>query len=178
GGFLINTAISTMMLTIAGIAAAAAVLNAVLPALSRSSGAVVTASAKVDERLNSDIEIVHAIAELDSSGSFSDTNGNGKFDIILWVKNVGSTRVLSVAQGDVFLGQAASFNRIPHETEVQEGQFPRWSYCVEGCSESTEWGPKNTLRITVTYDTTQSQGNYDAKVVIANGVSDTFFFSI
>ena len=60
-----------MMLTVAGIAAAAAVLNAVLPALSRSSGAVVTASAKVDERLNRDIAIVHVIGELDSTSGVS-----------------------------------------------------------------------------------------------------------
>ena len=164
-----------MMLTVAGIAAAAAVLNAILPALSRSSGAVTTASAKVDDRLKSDIEVVHAVGELDSCGSFSDTNGNGKFDIFIWVKNVGSSRMFSIAQSDVFLGKTGDFTRIPNEEDVQSSVFPRWSYSIEN---DTEGGPKATLKITVTYDSTQSQGNYDIKVTIPNGVSDDCFFSM
>ena len=47
-----------MLLTIAGVLGAAAVFNAVYPALTRSSSAVIAASAKVDDRLKSDIEII------------------------------------------------------------------------------------------------------------------------
>ena len=163
------------MLTIAGVAAAAAIVNAVYPALSRSSGAVITASATVDDRLKSDVAVVHAVGELDADGQFDDTNGNGKFDIFLWVKNIGSTRISSVSQSDVFVGKTGDFNRIPHETEVEAGEFPRWGYSIEN---STEWDSKATLKITVTYGSTQSQGNYDVKVIIPNGVSDEYFFSL
>ena len=104
------------MLTIAGVAAAGAIVNAIYPILSRSTGAVITASASVDDRLKSDIAIIHAVGELDSGGAFDDTNGNGVFDTILWVKNVGSTRISSIPQTDVFLGKAGNFARIPHET--------------------------------------------------------------
>ena len=164
------------MLTIAGVAAAAAVLNAIFPAVSRSSGAVITASASVDDRLKSDITIVHAVGELDSSASFADTNGNGKFDIFIWVKNVGSTRIFSIPETDIFVGKTGDFTRIPHETEVQAGAYPRWNHSIEG--GDAEWGPKNTLKITVTYNATQAQGNYDVKVIIPNSVSDEYFFSI
>lgn len=163
------------MLTIAGVAAAGAILNAVFPLVSRSARAVVTASASVDDRLKSDIAIVHAVGELDSGGSFSDTNGNGLFDIFLWVKNVGDTRILTISDTDLFLGPKGSFTRIPHETEVQAGVYPRWNSTIEN---DTEWGPKATIKVTVTYSSAQAQANYDSKVVIPNGVSDEYFFSL
>lgn len=165
-----------MMLTIAGVAAAAAIINAVLPTLSRSSGAVITSSAKVDDRLKTDIEIVHIVGELDASGVFQDTNGDGLFDIFIWVKNVGQTRISSINQTDVFLGTIGNFPRIPHESELQSGEYPRWSYILEG--GATEWGPKNTLKITSTWNSTQDAGNYDVKVIIPNGVTDEQFFSM
>ena len=164
------------MLTIAAVAAAGAIINAIYPALSRSTGAIVTASDQVDNRLKSDIAIVHAIGELDSGGSFADTNGNGQFDIFVWVKNIGDTRIFSLSQIDLFVGKTGDFARIPHETEVQAGVYPRWGYSIEG--GSSEWGLKNTLKITVTYSSTQSQGNYDVKVIIPNGISDEDFFSM
>ena len=113
------------MLTIAGVASLAAVINALFPLISRSSSALVAASAKVDDRLKSDIEIIHAVGELNSSGSFSDTNGNGRFEIFIWVKNVGDTRILNLTQMDVFVGTTSTFTRIPHLTEVEAGVYPR-----------------------------------------------------
>ena len=103
-----------MMLTIAAVAAAAAIFNAVFPALSRSTGAIVQAGASVDDRLKSDIEIVHVVGELDSAGAFADTNSNAKFEIFIWVKNVGTTRIVDEKAIDLFLGQPGSFIRIPH----------------------------------------------------------------
>ena len=168
------------MLTIAGIASAAVILNVVQPALTRSSGAVISASAKVDNRLKSDIEIVHTLGELNASSTFADTNGNAKFDIITWVKNIGTAKILSISQTDVFLGKTGAFVRVPHETEVGATTFPRWSFKIENPADPTvpEWDPNATLRITVTYDATQSTGNYDLKVVIPNGISDEAFFSL
>ena len=165
-----------MMLTIAGVLSAAAVFNAVYPALTRSSGALVSASAKVDDRLKSDIEIIHAVGELDADGSFQDTNSNSKFDFFVWVKNVGDTRIDAIKESDVFLGAAGDFKRIPQEVEVESSVYPRWSYTLE--NTGTEWAPKVTLKITVTYNSTQSQATYDVKVIIPNGVSDDHFFSI
>lgn len=165
-----------MILTIAGIAAAGAIFNAIFPVLSRSSGSIVQSGAKINDRLKSDIEIVHVVGELDSSSTFSDTNGNGSFDIFIWAKNVGNTRILDITATDVFIGQTGNFSRIPHEEDVEAGEYPRWSHALEGAD--TEWGPKATLKITVTYSSTQSTGNYDTKVIIPNGVADEYFFSM
>ena len=167
------------MLTIAGVASIAAIINAIFPVVSRTSGAITTSSAKVDDRLRSDIEIIHAVGELDSGGSFVDTNGNGRFEIFVWVKNVGDTRILALEEIDVFVGQIGSFERIPHQVEVEAGVYPRWSQDVEGQSDDTQWTPKQTLKISIDYDTdTQSQGSYDIKVIIPNGITDEYFFSM
>ena len=169
-----------MMLTIAGIASLAAVFNAIFPALTRSSGAIVTSSAKIDERLRSDIEIIHAVGELDSSGSFADSSPtNGVFEVFVWVKNVGDTRITSIEQTDVFFGQVGNFSRIPHLVDVEAGVYPRWNHDVEGSSDDDELNPKGTLKITIDYDTnTQSQGSYDVKVTVPSGVTDEYFFSM
>ena len=168
-----------MMLTIAGVASAAAILNAVYPAVARSTGALISASDKVDERLKSDIEIVHAIGELNASGAFADTNSNGRFEIFVWVKNVGSSRITSISESDTFFGQVGNFPRISHEVDLEGGQYPRWFYAVEGTSDDTEWNPRETMKITIDFNTdTQSAGTYDIKFIIPNGVSDEFFFSM
>lgn len=166
-----------MMLTVAGIASAVAIINAIYPALTRSSSAVITASGKVDDRLKSDIEIIHVAAEVDANGAFSDTNANGKFDIFVWVKNVGDTRIFSVTDVDVFLGQTGEFVRVPHQSEVNSTVYPRWRESIEN---DTEWAPKATLKITVTYETStpEPSGTYYVKVIAPNGVSDEAFFSI
>jgi hypothetical protein len=169
-----------MFLTIAGILSAVAVFNAVYPAVTRSSGAVTSASARVDDRLKSSIEVVHAVGELDSAGLFQDTNSNGKFDFFVWVKNVGDTTIDAVAETDLFLGPPGNFTRIPHESDVQATVYPRWSFSIE--NNTTEYAPKATLKLTVTYnsppDPTPSLGTYDVKVIIPNGVSDEYFFSL
>ena len=169
-----------MMLTIAGIASLAAVFNAIFPALNRSSGAIVTSSAKIDERLRSDIEIIHVVGELNASGSFADSSPtNGVFEIFVWVKNVGDTRITSIENTDVFIGGIGSFSRIPHLVEVQAGTYPRWSHTIEGSEDDTQLNPTDTLKITIDYDTdTQAQGTYDVKVTVPSGVTDEYFFSM
>ena len=180
GGPPINTSITTMLLTIAGILSAVAVFNAIYPAVTRSSGAVTAASARVDDRLKSGIEIVHAVGELDANDTFQDTNGNGKFDFFVWIKNVGDTTIDSVDDTDLFLGLTGSFNRIPHEGDVQSTVFPRWSSSIE--NNSVEWATRATLKMTVTYDSppdpTPAKGTYDVKVIIPNGISAEDFFSM
>lgn len=168
------------MLTIAGIASLVAVFNAIFPALSRSAGAIVTSSANIDERLRSDIEIIHAVGELDASGSFVDSSPtNGSFEIFVWVKNVGDTRITSIENTDVFIGQIGTFARIPHIVEVDAGVYPRWTHKVEGSNDDTQLNPRGTLKITIDYDTdTQTQGSYDIKVTVPSGVTDEYFFSM
>ena len=62
---------------------------------------------------------------------------------------------------------------------VESGVYPRWQQDVEGDSDDTEMSPKETVKITVDYDTsTQAQGDYDIKIIIPNGITDEYFFSM
>ena len=98
-----------MLLTIAGVISAIAIMNAILPAVSRSTNAVTTASNTVDERIKTDISVIHAVGELTATSSpgWVDTNSNSRFDFFVWVKNVGDRTVDLINETDVFFGQIA-----------------------------------------------------------------------
>ena len=169
-----------MLLTIAGVIAAVAVMNAVFPAVTRSSGALTTASNTVDERIKTNISVVQSVGELDSGGSFVDTNSNSLFDFYVWVKNVGDITVPAVDEVDVFFGEPGSIVRIPY-TADSPSTYPNWTYAVEG---GGDWEVSSTVRIEIRFDDgcpgacTQPQGTYFVRVVTPNGVPAESYFSM
>lgn len=146
------------------------------PVIGRSSEAISVARQTAVERLNADLAIIIVEEELNSVGTFDDTNGNGKFDLFIWVKNTGNARISDFVKMDLFISNAGSFLRVPHEDEVAATVYPRWSGVLE--DGQTEWGPKDTVKITTTYDTPLSQGDYVIKAVLPNGAVDNYPFVI
>jgi len=169
-----------MLLTIAGVIAAVAVMNAVFPAVTRSSSALTAASSTVDERIKTNISVVQSVGELDSGGSFVDTNSNSLFDFYVWVKNVGDVTVPAVNEVDVFFGEPGSIVRIPY-TDDSPSTYPNWTYAVEG---GGDWDVSSTVRIEVRFDDgcpgacSQPQGTYFVRVVTPNGVPAESYFSM
>jgi hypothetical protein len=147
---------------------AVGLFNAAYPAVVDSSQAINNMAARSEDRLQSQIEIIHVAAELDSDGWWQDTDGNGYFDVFVWVKNIGSTRIYPVESLDVFFGSEGSFVRIPH-ANYAGGTYPRWSGRIENGSD---WTPTGTLRIAISYSYPQPSGRYYVKVTAPNGVSD------
>lgn len=154
------------------------------PAIGRSSSAVVSAAGKVDDRIKSQISIIHATGELDSSQVWQDTDSDGDFDVFLWVKNVGSMDIVAIEEVDVFFGTQGDFSRIPYVDDAGGGS-PNWTYAIEN---DTNWKPTATLKISIHYTATctpapcspapLASDTYFVKVTVANGVSDEHFFSI
>ncbi len=169
-----------MLLTIAGVVAAIAVMNAVFPAISRSSSALTTASSTVDERIRTNVSVVQSVGELDSGGSFVDTNSNSLFDFYVWVKNVGDVTVPAVGETDVFFGQPGSITRIPSSVD-SPSTYPNWTYSVEG---GGDWEVAETVRIEVRFDDgcpgacSKPAGTYFVRIVTPNGVATESFFSM
>ncbi len=177
-----------MLLTIAGVASMMVIFNSVYPAIGRSSSAVASATDKVDERIKSQIRIVHTTGELDENQKWQDTDSDGDFNVFVWVKNVGATKLVAIKENDVFFGEEGDFARIPHEDDAG-GSFPRWKFDIEN---DTEWKPTATLKITIHFtdtpcDTgphttgctaTNLSDTYFVKVATANGVFDEHFFSL
>ncbi|MEW5985591.1 MAG: hypothetical protein AB1791_03060 [Chloroflexota bacterium] len=169
-----DKAITTALMVITGMITVTLLFNAVYPAVLDGSDAMSNMQSRLDERLTSQVEIVHAAAELDSSGLWQDTNGDGHFSVFIWVKNVGSNRIIPIEGTDLFFGPEGNFGRIPHQSEAG-GSFPYWDYDVEN---ATEWTPTATLKITIHYSSVQAAGRYFVKVAAPNGISDETYLSM
>lgn len=151
------------MLTIASIVAVVAVANAVLPSVGRTSGALISASGVVQDRISSQIQIVHA------------TGQNANPDATVWAKNIGSSAVDPLSRVDVFFGPTGSFQRIPQGTAGCAA--PCWEYTLE--NGTSTWEQTSTLRITIHNSSNLATGTtYYVKVVTPNGITDSKFFTV
>jgi len=154
--------ITTVLLIIAGVDCMIFVFNSVYPMVNRSSQAMVSMSEKVDERMKSRINIVHA------------ANSANRTSVYLWVKNVGTQRIVSIDESDLFFGQEDDFERIPYVDDAVGG-YPQWAYTLEN---DTLWQTSATLKITITYSSDPGAATYFAKFIIPNGISDEYYFSM
>jgi flagellar protein FlaG len=151
------------MLTIASIVAIVAVINAVLPSVGRTSGALISASSVVEDRISSQIQIVHA------------TGQNGNADAKVWVKNIGSAAVDPISRVDVFFGPTGDFQRIPQGDAGCTA--PCWEYTLENGTGT--WEQTSTLLITIHNSGNLATGTtYYVKIVTPNGITDSKFFTV
>ena len=155
-------AITTALLIIAGVVCMIFVFNSVYPMVNSSSQAMTSMAETVDERMKSRINIVHA------------ANSANHTSVYLWIKNVGTQRIVSVEDSDLFFGQEDSFNRIPYVDEAP-ASYPQWSYLLENDSQ---WQTSATIKVTITFSSDPGSGTYYAKFIIPNGISDDFYFSM
>ncbi len=157
-----DRAITTALLIIAGVVCMIFVFNSVYPMVNRSSQAMVSMADQVDERMKSRINIVHA------------ANSANRMSVYIWIKNVGTQRILEVEQSDLFFGMSDNFSHVPYTTDA-EGTYPQWVYSLEN---DTEWQTSATLKITISYSSDPGAGTYFAKFIIPNGISDEYYFSM
>jgi hypothetical protein len=146
----------TVLLLIAGVVCSMVLLNAVYPAITGSSGAIVDAASKIDDRIRSNISII----QMSHSGS----------EFYAWIKNVGAASIGGVSQSDVFFGPQGGFDRVVYGGSVT----PYWVYAIEG---GGAWTPSATLKITVHDSGALATGEYYFKVVIPNGISAQDYYS-
>ena len=157
-----DKAVTTAILIIAGVVCMIFVFNSVYPMINRSSAAMISMTDTIDDRMKSRISIVHA------------ANTAGRQTVYLWVKNVGTTRIVAIEESDVFFGPSDNFSRVPHLDDAG-ASYPRWAYTLEN---DTEWQISATLKITISYDADPGAGTYYGKVIIPNGISDEYYFSM
>lgn len=153
--------ITTALLVIASIVATVALINAVIPAVGKSSGALLTANSDASDRIKTDIDIVFA-------------SGNTTGDrITFWVKNVGSKTIKAIKESDIFLTTPSAITRVPHTGSAS--QDPRWDYVIEG--GATSWGQAVTLKVTLYMDT-GSTGLHKVTIAVYNAVQAEKEFSV
>lgn len=116
----------------------------------------------MDQRLSSRVEIIHATGK--DTGTISEA----------WIKNTGVIRIDAITKVDVFFGVETDFQRITYGGAGCAA--PCWEYELEN---DTEWNPTATLHITINLSSALAAGNtYYMKVVAANGVEDSKFFTL
>jgi len=148
--------IVTGLLVIAGVLSAVMAFNALFPAIAQSGDAMTGMERRLDDRLKSQVEIIHAARSGDTA--------------LVWAKNVGSSRLVGLASVDVFFGPEGNFTRIPYGSGT-----PHWEYTIEN---GTEWTPAATVKISIVNYTFSGPGTrYFVKVVLPNGVDDEYTFS-
>jgi len=148
------------MLIIAGLTAAFAVFNSVYPAVQRGGQSVSDAADGISNRITSRIEVIHASAA-DST-------------VDAWVKNVGTSRILGIADSDIFFGEYENIVRISYGSDGSP--LPYWSYQLEG--NQSQWGQAVTNAITIHLAESIQPGIYSFKMVLPNGVYDEASFSL
>ncbi|MHB0856077.1 MAG: hypothetical protein ACYC5M_00735 [Anaerolineae bacterium] len=168
-----DKAIVTTLMIIASVICAVLVFRSVLPAVATSGDVVAGAQARLQDRVRTDIQVIHAAAERDTSG-WRDTNANGVFDVFVWVKNVGSARVSALDASEVFFGPEGSYQRIPHISQAG-GNYPAWEGEVE---DGGPWDPSRTLRFTIHCPEVLAAGRYYINIVLTNGVADNYYMGM
>jgi hypothetical protein len=154
----LDKAIVTVLLIICGVVATMTIFNEVLPAVSRSQGAISVAADNASDVMTSRIEIIQ-----------SNVNGS---QVDVWVKNVGATTIGSVADSNVIFGIAD--NAVPIDYGGMAA--PNWTFTILGDHE--QWAPTVAVCISINLPSPPASGFYLVRVVIPNGVSDEATLSI
>ena len=164
----------TILLMVAGVVGSLIVINTAMPIIHKSGSDLVNVADNLDNRIQSDVQIIQVIGELDSGGNFSDTDSDGRFDIFVWVKNVGKVRIDDIPNCEVFYGQTGDFQRITYSPS--QAVFPCWRYSLEG--GATEWGISNTCKFELSFSSAEAAGTYWVKVILPNGIEDEKDFAM
>lgn len=143
---------------IGGVVASLAIFNGIYPAITQSTSAIRSAASKVSDRIESRIEIIQVT---DNSTA-----------VYLWVKNVGTSRIVDISRSDIFFGPEGDFGRINYGG----GTPPYWDYQIEG--GHSQWQQAVTVKVTLNPVSALTSGNYIVKMIIPNGISDQTIFSV
>ncbi len=150
--------IVTVLLIIGGVVSSFAIFNGVYPALARSNDAINNATGQVVDQMKSQIEIINVC--------------NNTSAVQLWVKNVGTSRITTIENSDVFISFQGGISRIAYGSVGSP--LPYWNYQLQG--SNTIWGQTVTNEITINLASPLAPGTYQVKVVIPNGISDETTF--
>ncbi|MDD5288579.1 MAG: hypothetical protein PHY28_05650 [Dehalococcoidales bacterium] len=92
--------------------------------------------------------------------------------VYVWIKNVGTQRIVDIPRSDVFFGPDDNFYHVTYGGVPT----PNWTYQLEG--GFTEWEQAVTCKITITLASAPAADTYMFKMVIPNGIYDETTFSV
>jgi len=166
--------VTTALMIVISMVLAMVLFNAAYPAIVTGGDAITNLSHREADQMKSQIAIIQESDELDSSGTWQDTNGNAQFDVFVWVKNIGSTSFNPIENSDIFFGPEGNYARIPFQGNAN-GAYPNWTYNIEN---GMSWGPTATLKIDIHFLTPLGTGRYFTKVTTLNGATDQYLLGM
>ncbi|MEM2547707.1 MAG: hypothetical protein QW810_02500 [Nitrososphaerota archaeon] len=120
--------------------------------------------AKIKEEIEYDCRIVFAYSSISS-------------DIVkLWVKNTGAKQVSPqlIQSSEILL---ISYNSVKYL--LHEDPSSGWTYrLLNDVDDDGRWDPAETLEITSNLDEALTEGDYNVKLVLFNGKTCEYFFSV
>ena len=158
--------ITTALLNVISIIMAVMLFNIAYPAIVEGGNAITDMADRAEDQMQTQVNIIHAAAELNASNNWVDTNSSSTFDLFMWVKNVGSTRITALERLDVFLWTDNYFQHIPYGSS---SGAPYWTYTFEN---DDEWVPTATLRITISFLAQLPTERYNIRLTLPNGNSE------
>lgn len=157
--------ISTAILIIAGVVAAAALINAMFPAVYSMSGSVTSVSDASSDRMKTDFRIIsEGLDPLSSSA------------LHVYVKNTGRLAISgpNLAKTDVYFGSGSALYKCKAGASL-----PSWQYAIQDGNGDGTWNPGETMDITITAE------NYDfrsdrqfVRIAAYNGVATDHEFTL
>lgn len=148
--------ITSVLLTIAGVVAAAMLASALLPAVSSGIGTLAVTGAAVQDRVQTDFSVEYVAQNATAS------------QLLIWLKNTGNNVIQPLNQVSLIITGTNTYLR-----PTQGGGAGQWTYTLD----STTWLPGTTCSVVVN-NTTLSSGSYKVTVTTPNGITVSTSFNV
>jgi len=157
--------IVTAIFLITAVVAAGILTSQVFPAIYSMSGSVSSSTKSADQTLRTDITIVNTFANQSRYAQ-------------IWVKNVGSSRILlpDLNMSTVFIGDPQNIVTVPLNDLTSDG----WNYEILGDSGNGYWDPMETLHITLRWSGMSDQEGHPLsfQIVLSGGTKRSEDFAV
>jgi len=152
--------ISEGILIVASVIIAGLITGIVIAKVGTFEGYYTSTTEAQKEKMLTKFEIIH-VNQLNSTS------------VNIWIKNTGLTPITSLEKFDAYFGLINSVDYVGYVS----GSTPQWNF--NGTDASSVWSEGQTIQITLQDDSSlTSNESYLVQLVISNGVSDDFIFSV
>ena len=152
--------ISEGILIVASVIIAGLITGIVITKVGTFEGYYTATTEAQKEKMLTKFEIIH-VNQLNSTS------------VNIWVKNTGLLPITSLEKFDTYFGLINSVGSVGYTS----GSTPQWNF--NGTDASSVWSEGQTIQITLQDDSAlTSNESYLVQLVISNGVSDDYIFSV
>lgn len=152
--------ISEGILIVASVIIAGLITGIVITKVGTFEGYYTATTEAQKEKMLTKFEIIH-VNQLNSTS------------VNIWVKNTGLSPITSLEKFDTYFGLINSVGSVGYAS----GSTPQWNF--NGTDASSVWSEGQTIQITLQDDSAlTSNESYLVQLVISNGVSDDYIFSV